>query len=312
MTAVPFHEPVLCQAAIGYLLTDSSGMYVDGTVGGGGHAEAICRQFGARGRLICFDADADALVHARKHLQQFGDAVSFIHANVGLLRNELDVRGIDAVQGILLDLGVSSFQIDTPEKGFSFQTDGRLDMRFDRGQELSGYTVVNEYSETALESVIREYGEEKLSRRIARAITARRPITKTGELRAAVSSVVGGRFLTKSLARVFQALRIEVNAELDNLRKALQGSIMKLMPGGRLVVISYHSLEDRIVKEFFRKESAAVIRSPHAYAPDEKRLPALRTLTRKPYVPQIQEVRHNPRARSAKMRAAERLHQVGG
>ncbi|MCK5571323.1 MAG: 16S rRNA (cytosine(1402)-N(4))-methyltransferase RsmH [Bacteroidetes bacterium] len=309
---MPFHEPVLCQAAIGYLLTDSSGMYVDGTVGGGGHAEAICRQLDARGRLICFDADAEALVHARKRLQRFGEVVSFIHANVGLLQNELDVRGIDAVHGILLDLGVSSFQIDTPEKGFSFQTDGRLDMRFDRGQELSGYTVVNEYSETALEHVIREYGEERLSRRIARAITARRPIATTGELRAVVSSVAGGGFLTKSLARVFQALRIEVNAELDNLTKALHGSIMKLIPGGRLVVISYHSLEDRIVKGFFRKESAEVIRSPHAYAPDEERLPALRTLTRKPYVPRIQEVRRNPRARSAKMRAAERLHQPGG
>ena len=306
-----FHEPVLCQKAIDYVLTDPGGIYVDGTVGGGGHAEVLCQRLDGRGRLICFDADADAISHARERLKDYAGIVSFAHANVGRLSAELDERGIAAVDGILLDLGVSSFQIDTPEKGFSFQTDGRLDMRFDCRQELTAQDVANTYTEEALERVIREYGEERYSRKIAKAVIARRPLSTSRELSAAVSSVVGGRFLTKSLARVFQALRIEVNAELANLTRALLDSMAKLRPGGRLVVIAYHSLEDRIVKNFLKRESARVVRSSHLYIPDEEREPALRVLHRKPFVPDREEIRRNPRARSAKMRVAERLQIPG-
>ena len=311
MRAASFHEPVLCQEAIDYLLTDLGGVYVDGTVGGGGHAEAICKRLNARGRLICFDADVDAISYARERLREYTGSVTFVHANVGRLGAELAERGIATIDGILLDLGVSSFQIDRPEKGFSFQTDGRLDMRFDRRQELTARDVANAYTEEALERVIREYGEERYSRKIAKAVVARRPLSSSGELRAAVSSVIGGRFLTKSLARVFQALRIEVNAELANLRRALLDSMAKLGPGGRLVVIAYHSLEDRIVKDFFKRESARVVRSPHPYIPDEERLPAFRILHRKPLVPDGEEIRRNPRARSARMRVAERLQVTG-
>jgi 16S rRNA (cytosine1402-N4)-methyltransferase len=309
--AVSFHEPVLCEKTVDYLLTDLGGIYVDGTVGGGGHAEAICRRLAPRGRLICFDADDDAIDHARKRLREYGGAVSFVHANASCLAAELDGRGIGAVSGILLDLGVSSFQIDRPEKGFSFQADGQLDMRFDRRQDLTARDVVNAYAEDALERIIREYGEERYSRKITEAIIARRPLSTSRELCTAVSSVVGGRFLTKSLARVFQALRIEVNAELANLSRALLDSMAKLEPGGRLVVIAYHSLEDRIVKNFLKRESARVVRSPHVYVPDEERLPALQILHRKPVIPDAEEIRSNPRARSAKMRVATRLRVPG-
>jgi 16S rRNA (cytosine1402-N4)-methyltransferase len=284
---------------------------VDGTVGGGGHAEAICRRLDPRGRLICFDADSDAINHARLRLREYVGTVSFVHANFSRLSTELDGLGIGAVSGILLDLGVSSFQIDTPEKGFSFQADGQLDMRFDRRQELTARDVVNTYAEGVLEQIIREYGEERYSRKITKAIIARRPLSTSRELAAAVSSVVGGRFLTKSLARVFQALRIEVNAELANLSRALLDSVAKLGLGGRLVVIAYHSLEDRIVKSFLKKESARVIRSPHVYVPDEERQPALQLPYRKPLVPDREEIQRNPRARSARMRVAERLHVPG-
>jgi 16S rRNA (cytosine1402-N4)-methyltransferase len=284
---------------------------VDGTVGGGGHAEAICKRLDPQGRLICFDADSDAISHARLRLREYIGTVSFVHANFNRLGTELDGLGIGAVSGILLDLGVSSFQIDTPEKGFSFQTDGQLDMRFDRRQELTARDVVNTYAEGVLEQIIREYGEERYSWKITKAIIARRPLSTSRELAAAVSSVVGGRFLTKSLARVFQALRIEVNAELANLSRALLDSVAKLGLGGRLVVIAYHSLEDRIVKSFMRRESARVIRSPHVYVPDEERQPALQLPYRKPLVPDREEIQRNPRARSARMRVAERLHVPG-
>jgi 16S rRNA (cytosine1402-N4)-methyltransferase len=308
---VSYHEPVLCQKAIDNLLTDPAGIYVDGTLGGGGHAEEICRRLDPRGRLVCCDADADAISHTRARLIDYAEAVTFVHGNFGHLARELEKLGIEAVNGVLLDLGVSSYQIDTAEKGFSFQSDGQLDMRFDRRQELTARDVVNTYTDGALERIIREYGEERYSRKIAAAILARRPLSTSGDLAAAVSSVVGGRFLTKSLARVFQALRIEVNAELANLSRALLDSVAKLRPGGRLVVIAYHSLEDRIVKSFFKRESARVIRSPHAYIPDEERQPALQVLHRKPLVPDREEIRRNPRARSAKMRVAERLQTSG-
>jgi 16S rRNA (cytosine1402-N4)-methyltransferase len=301
-----YHEPVLCTEALRYLITDNSGIYVDATVGGGGHAEAICRQLGAQGKLIGFDADVDAIVEAEKRLLPYASQVTLIRDNFRSMVDTLAARGIGQVAGILFDLGVSSFQLDTGAKGFSFRADELLDMRMDRRRGLRAWDVVNTYPEERLTQVLREYGEEYGARRIARAIVRQRPVDTTGALRAVVERCVGGRFLTKSLARVFQALRIEVNEELPNLSQALGNVPGLLQPAGRCVVIAYHSLEDRIVKEFFREEASDRIRSAHKYLPDVPRAPQLEILTRKPVTAGEAEQARNPRARSAKLRAAAR------
>jgi 16S rRNA (cytosine1402-N4)-methyltransferase len=210
----------------------------------------------------------------------------------------------------LLDLGVSSYQIDEPSKGFSFQTDELLDMRMDRHQQVDAKHVVNQYDEQALVDILWTYGEEKHSRRIAKAIVQRRieqPIETTGQLAALIERTIGGRFLNKTLARVFQAIRIEVNNELENLRQALCDCVDVLNPGGRLVVISYHSLEDRLVKYAFRAASAQSIPSGNKIIPDTPLQPVLTMLTRKPVTASEEEMAVNPRSRSAKLRAAEKV-----
>lgn len=301
-----YHEPVLCVEALGFLLTERDGIYVDGTIGGGGHAERICAWLGPGGRLIGCDADADAIAAAGDRLAGFGARVTLLHTNFRHLPGELALRGITRVHGILLDLGVSSYQLDAEGKGFSFRGDERLDMRMDRRQSLSAWDVANGYSRDRLVEILREFGEERDARRIARVIEERRPVHTTGQLSAIVEECVGARFVTKSLARVFQAFRIEVNGELESLERALEGIPELLVPGGRCVVISYHSLEDRIVKEFFRREAADAIRSGHKYAPDTPRTPRLEILTRKPVTAGDEERARNPRGRSAKLRAAAR------
>jgi len=250
-----YHIPALCREAVDLLMTDTGGSYVDGTVGGGGHAWEICSRLQGPGRLLCLDADDEALASARSRLAGFADRTSFIRHNFRFLRDALQASGWTAVHGILLDLGVSSHQIDAVERGFTFRGDERLDMRMDRRQALSAWDVVNTYEERALADVIYQYGEEQNARRIARSIVGRRPVHTTGELRDVVAAFTPDRFLNKSLARVFQALRIEVNGELDSLTTVLRDARDLLAPGGRIVVISYHSLEDRIVKEFFRAVS---------------------------------------------------------
>ncbi len=304
---VEYHAPVLCDEAIDALLSDPGLTYLDGTVGGGGHAERVCGLLSAKGRLLCFDLDEEAIRFASRRLARFGDRVVFVRANFREMKAELRRIGVDRVGGVLLDLGVSSFQLDEGPRGFSFRSDEELDMRMDRRQQLTARDVVNEYSEEALADILFRYGEERLSRRIARRIAGRRPLRTTGDLSAAVESAVGARFLVKTLARVFQALRIEVNGELDNLSAGLTSALDVLAPGGRLVVVAYHSLEDRIVKEFFRKEAAVVIPSGHKLVPDAPRNPRLRILTPRPVQPSAAEVERNPRARSARLRAAERV-----
>jgi 16S rRNA (cytosine1402-N4)-methyltransferase len=303
----PYHVPALCAEAVGYLVHDPEQTYVDGTLGGGGHAEAICRMLRGSGRLVCFDADEDALQYAGVRLAGFRDRVHYVHANFRELKRELGVRSIDAIAGLLLDLGMSSHQLDEAARGFSFRSDERLDMRMDRRQTLSAWEVVNSYDERALADVLWKYGEERRSRTIAARIASGRPIATTGDLKRVVASVAGGKFLTKTLARVFQALRIEVNDELSSLARVLQEGVGLLSPGGRIVVISYHSLEDRIVKDFFRKEAAGRIRPAHPYAEELPAVPRLRLLTKKPIGPSAAEARANPRGRSAKLRAAEKL-----
>jgi len=303
----PFHVPVLCAEAVEFLVGDPEQTYVDGTVGGGGHAAAICGRLRGHGRLVGFDADDEALHRAQAQLAGYGERVLLLHANFKDLRQELDAHSIGAIGGLLLDLGVSSHQLDAAARGFSFRSDERLDMRMDRRQAVSAWEVVNSYDERALADVLWRYGEEHRSRRIAAKIVAARHIDTTGELKKVVESVAGGRFLTKTLARVFQALRIEVNAELSNLERVLHDGLDALSTGGRIVVISYHSLEDRIVKEFFRKEAAGRTGPVHPYAKSTPAVPRLRLLTRKPIGPSAIEAGVNPRGRSAKLRAAEKL-----
>jgi 16S rRNA (cytosine1402-N4)-methyltransferase len=298
---------VLRDAALDNLLTPTGRVYVDGTLGGGGHAEEICRRMDPTATLICMDADEDAIQFAKKRLIALNRPVVFVHSNFKSLGLELRSRNIHFVDGLLLDLGVSSFQLDSPSRGFSFRSDGEIDMRLDTRQEKTGRNVVNEYSEQQLANVLWKYGDERNSRRIARAIVRRRPIDSTGALCEAVRSATGERFLVKTLARVFQAIRIEVNDELGSLDRVLNDALPMLSPGGRMVVISYHSLEDRIVKDFFKMNSASVVRSGHKFVPDTITTPTLKTITRKPIIPDDEEVRRNPRARSARLRAAERL-----
>ena len=257
-----YHVPVLLDEVVRWLVTDRAGTYLDGTLGGGGHAEAVCRLLSGEGRLVGFDADEEAIRFAGERLTEFAGRITLIHANVRAMGAELRKRGISSVNGILLDCGVSSHQIDAGPRGFSFRSDEPLDMRMDRRGTVTAADLVNGLSAEELAGILFHLGEERASRRIARSICARRPLATTGDLAAAVERAVGGRFLTKSLARVFQALRIQVNGELESLAAALAQGMEFLAPGGRFVVIAYHSLEDRIVKEFFRKEALAIIPTP--------------------------------------------------
>lgn len=296
--------------AVGHLVTTPDGIYVDGTLGGGGHAEKICERLTKQGKLIGIDADTDAQQEARERLKRFQSSIELVHDNTAHIGTILRSKQIFTIHGLLLDLGVSSFQLDDARKGFSFRGDERLDMRMDRRQLLDAYAVVNTYEEEDLASVIYRYGEERLSRKIARAIVRRRAekhVETTGDLAQIVERSVGGKFAVKSLARVFQAIRIEVNDELERLRTILRDSLALLAVGGRIVVISYHSLEDRIVKNFFNECAALSIPSGNKYQPDTPRIPELKIITRKPLEATDEEQAVNPRSRSAKMRVAERI-----
>jgi 16S rRNA (cytosine1402-N4)-methyltransferase len=292
------------------LLTDNHGCYVDGTLGGGGHADAILDSLEQPGILIGIDADDDAIRTASERLKRFGTRAQMVKNNFRNLPSILSSMGIESVHGVLLDLGVSSFQLDEPTKGFSFRGNDRLDMRMNGEQAFDAQAVVNTYDEEQFAGVLWKYGEEQQSRRIAKAIVRSRKeknIETTGELVSIIERTVGTRFLTKTLARVFQAIRIEVNNELESLSIALRASIDSLLPGGRLAVISYHSLEDRIVKDTFREVSANSIPSGNKIQPDIPIQPLMRVLTKKPIIASEQEVENNPRARSAKLRVAEKI-----
>ena len=305
-----YHTPVLCKEVVEYLVGKEDGIYVDGTLGGGGHAEAILQKIYPKGMLIGIDADLDAHNTAQNRLIKYQSNIIFVRDNTVNIVSILKANNIPAIQGLVLDLGVSSHQLDATEKGFSFRSDDVLDMRMDRRQRLDAAHIVNSYSQQDLATLFWNYGEEKKSRRIARAIVDRRvavPIRTTRDLAVIVEKHVGPQFLVKSMARIFQALRIEVNNELGNLSDILKMTLGVLATGGRIVVISYHSLEDRIVKKFFQDESATSIPSGHKLVADTPRTPRLRILTRKPVLAPPEERRKNPRSRSAKMRVAERL-----
>jgi len=305
-----YHTPVLLAEVLHYLDPQPTGIYLDGTVGGGGHAEAILKRLSTHGRLVGLDADESAIRFSTSRLRRFGNRVTLVHSNFRDMKSVLKSLNIEAIDGLLLDLGVSHAQLDQAGRGFSFRKDERLDMRMDQNQKLDAWTVVNNRSERELAAIIWKYGEERRSRQLARKIVAMRrhqPINTTGDFAEIVRSVVGSRLLTKSLARVFQAIRIEVNNELENLQQALEDGLEVLRIGGRMVVLSYHSLEDRIVKNFFKEKSRHGIPSGNKLLPDRPQEPQLRILTRKPVSPSQEEIKNNPHARSAKLRAAEKI-----
>lgn len=305
-----FHEPVLLKEAIGLLIHDDTGAYVDGTLGGGGHAESILERLQPAGRLIGLDLDQDALQTAKIRLERFGDRAILRQVNFKNIGEVLTSLKMNPIHGVLLDLGVSSHQIDTAERGFSFSQSGNLDMRMNREQGIAAVEIVNSYSERELSELLKNYGEERRHRALAAAIAKRRqrsPIQTTGELTDTISTVLPYEQRVKSLARVFQALRIAVNDELQNLKMALAECLNHIAKGGRLVVISYHSLEDRIVKDFFKNESVRCVCPPELPMCVCGRKGRLATLTKRPIRPTHQEVQRNPRSRSARLRAAEVL-----
>jgi 16S rRNA (cytosine1402-N4)-methyltransferase len=302
------HQPVLYKEIIHLLQPHRSGLYVDGTLGAGGHARGILEACGPDGQLVGFDVDALALEIARNQLVDFGDRVTLIQLSFINMSEQLNAMGWHQVDGILLDLGLSSMQLDIPERGFSFRNNALLDMRFDQDNPVRAADLVNDLPEDELADLLYHFGEERKSRKIARAIVRARPIETTLQLANVVAGVSGGRKTRIHPAtRTFQALRIEVNQELDALRKVLPQAIRSLKPKGRLAVISYHSLEDRIVKHFFRQESKDCICLPEQLVCDCGHKASVNILTKRPIRPTEGEISENFRARSARLRVVEKL-----
>ena len=304
----PVHVPVLVGEVIEYLAPRAGALIVDATVGDGGHAEAVLRRIAPAGRLIGFDRDAEAIAHAEERLRQFGRNVVLRHASFEDLDEELDEAGVGTVDGVVFDIGVSTRQLLEPDRGFSFERSGPLDFRFDRNQRRTAADLVNTLSERELADLIHRYGEERAARRIARQIVARRPLATTRDLARAVEAAVGGvRGRVHPATRTFQAIRIATNGELEALEHGLPQAIRRLRPGGRVCVVAFHSLEDRIVKQIFTRFSRGCTCPPQALECRCGGERLLRVLTKKPVTASPLEVRNNPRARSARLRAAVRL-----
>ena len=304
------HLPVLLEETISRLYTDPDGIYLDGTVGFGGHAEALLSKLSKDGQLIGIDLDPYALEYTEKRLSAPQNSYSLLNGNYREYPFLLQTLGVDTLTGILFDLGTSSSQLNTGRRGFSFQEDAPLDMRLNPNADYSAYDFLNNSEESEISDVIREYGEERHSRKIARMIYKKvqsNAMKTTFDLKEAVSKCVHPRFLNKSLARVFQAIRIKINDELASLKDALTNSTQWLTVGGRIAIISFHSLEDRIVKQFF-KECAITCVCPREYPLCVcDTTPSLKILTRKAIIPGAEEIKNNPRSRSAKLRVAERI-----
>ncbi|HEY57476.1 MAG TPA: 16S rRNA (cytosine(1402)-N(4))-methyltransferase RsmH [Anaerolineae bacterium] len=304
----PPHLPVLYQRVLEALQPRPGGWYVDGTVGAGGHAEGVLEASSPDGHLLGLDVDPQALALARERLARFGDRVVLRKASYTTLLAQWRALGWPPVDGVLLDLGVSSMQLDTPERGFSFRFDAPLDMRFDPEQPLTAADLVNTLSEEALADLLWRYGEERRARRVARAIVAHRPIRTTGQLAEIVARVTSsGRRGMHPATRTFQALRIAVNRELEHVEQVLPQAVGILRPGGRLVVIAFHSLEDRIVKQFMRRESRDCLCPPEQPVCTCGHRATLRLLRPFPIKADEEEVARNSRARSARMRVAEKV-----
>lgn len=302
------HISVLYQEVLDTLNPVPGGLYVDGTVGVGGHSQGILEASSPDGKLLGLDRDPQALQIAGKLLEKYGDRVELICGSYADLNSHLNNRNWQHVDGILLDLGLSSLQLDSPERGFSFRNAGPLDMRFDPNQPITAADIVNHYSRDDLANLIYEYGEEKFSRKIADAIIANRPLESTIDLADIITGAIGRS--TKKIhpaTQTFQALRIAVNKELNALEAFLPQALDLLKPGGRLAIIAFHSLEDRMVKQFFRKESRDCIcpvEIPQCVCGHSARI---KEISRRPIRPEESEIDKNPRSRSAKLRIAEKI-----
>lgn len=305
------HKSVLLNETIDGLNIKPDGIYVDGTLGGGGHAYEVCRRLGEKGSIVGIDQDAAAIEAASARLKDFGEKVTIVRSNYCDMKSKLHELGIDKVDGIVLDLGVSSYQLDTAERGFSYREDAPLDMRMDTRQKMTARDIVNDYTEADLYRVIRDYGEDKFAKNIAKHIVQARavkPVETTAELSEIIRASIPMKFQKKSghpAKRTFQAIRIELNRELDALRDSLDDMIDLLNPGGRLCIITFHSLEDRIVKSAFRKNE-----NPCTCPPDfpvcvcgKKSKGSI--ITKKPILPSEEELEYNSRSKSAKLRIFE-------
>ena len=305
------HYSVLLNETIDGLNIKPDGIYVDGTLGGGGHAYEVCRRLGEKGSIVGIDQDAAAIEAASARLKDFGEKVTIVRSNYCDMKSKLHELGIDKVDGIVLDLGVSSYQLDTAERGFSYREDAPLDMRMDTRQKMTARDIVNDYTEADLYRVIRDYGEDKFAKNIAKHIVQARavkPVETTAELSEIIRASIPMKFQKKSghpAKRTFQAIRIELNRELDVLRDSLDDMIDLLNPGGRLCIITFHSLEDRIVKSAFRKNE-----NPCTCPPDcpvcvcgKKSKGSI--ITKKPILPSEEELEYNSRSKSAKLRIFE-------
>jgi len=303
------HTPVLLNESLEYLVTDKSGIYFDGTLGFGGHSEEILKLLDPGASLVATDIDIDAFNFSKKKFNEEKrmNIYNFNFSQIGIISK---IESISGFTGIFVDLGVSSFQLDNPSSGFTYREKAKLDLRMDKEKAINAADIVNSFSEKDIANIIYEFGEEKNSRKIARKIVEKRAIRKietTEDLKNIIAQITPERFLTKTLSRVFQALRIYVNDELGVLKTFLTDSVSLLKKGGRMVVLSYHSLEDRIVKEAFKYETLDCIcpkEFPVCQCEKERRL---KILTKKPVLPSENEVGLNYRARSAKLRAAERI-----
>lgn len=306
------HTTVLLHEAVEGLSIQPEGIYVDCTLGGAGHSKEIVKRLSGKGRLICFDQDMTAIEAAKDTLSEYLDRVTFVHANFSQLKEELNHIGIETVDGILYDLGVSSPQLDTPERGFSYNHDAPLDMRMDTTAQLTAFEVVNEWSYQELLRIFFRYGEEKFSKSIARKIEearAEKPIQTTAELAELIKSGIPAaarRTGGHPAKRVFQAIRIAVNDELGAAETSLTDAIDLLNPNGRISVITFHSLEDRLCKTIFKEASSLPELPPNLPVIPEGLDVKLKLITRKPILPSDEEIEVNKRARSAKLRIAER------
>lgn len=307
------HISVMPEEVVKFLDCKSGNIYVDGTLGGGGHTGMILDASAPTGRVIGMDCDEDAIQAARERLKGYSGRLTLIRENFADIKKTMADLNIKSVDGILFDLGVSSHHLETPDRGFSFRFDAPLDMRMDKRQKKTAYEIVNEYSMETLEDVIREYGEERWAKKIAKTIAEKRrygPIATTKELSSLISSAIPKKFHPRDIhpaTRTFQAIRIAVNDELNNLKTAIDDGVDLLASEGRMVIISFHSLEDRIVKESFRRLAKGCV-CPNDFPRcvcGQK--PKLHIITKRPVAPLPEEISKNPRARSARLRAAERI-----
>ncbi len=304
------HVSVLLKEAIDGLNIKKDGIYIDCTAGGGGHSLEIVK---AGGKLVCFDRDLDAIAAVKERLRGYEDRYIAVHSNYADFASELDRLGIDKIDGAIMDLGVSSYQLDCTERGFSYNSDARLDMRMDREALLSAYEVVNEYDESELARIIFEYGEERFSRKIAQRIVQRRtqsPIESTLELSEIIKSAMPAASKAEGhhpAKRTFQAIRIEVNSELSIIAPTIEAIAKRLNPGGRISIITFHSLEDRAVKNAYAALSSGCICPKDFPICVCGHKPEIKTVNKKPILPSETELETNPRARSAKLRIAEKI-----